>query len=398
MRTIRGQQGSPILEAIKRHGTWFTISMVVLVLVFGITVVNDPSKWWVGLAVAAGISLFIFTAANGRVVLKAIGSLFVLALSIAGATSMGSLVATVPLFGLTWPVYQLSTYLLALAVSYVVYSGRGRWTYLGLMAVAQFLITALLLVINTDPHIAALLAAFVSVVGFFLAYFFNGRTRVSKHMPVSAFSTEFAEAVIRGAEKLDLNLRFIPGRRNIDSHILVYGDEALILYPVELDQAFGAIGRRAQKLGYKSRDINPWLLRLSFFSSPSWKSRGASPSLVLVDVNRKNGGEGRIIGVSLPDSKRKAVVGIQPAPPSRKDRDSYGEKLIRNAQELMGEHSDELTPRQKEALAKVGLGKEDLAEYAPEESDGADPSVETEVDSSSEEDQPTEAPAVAAKG
>lgn len=398
MKTIQGQQGSPILEAIKRHGTWFTISMVVLVLVFGITVVNDPSKWWVGLAVAAGISLFIFTAANGRVVLKAIGSLFVLALSVAGATSMGAFVATVPLFGLTWPVYQLSTYLLALAVSYVVYSGRGRWTYLGLMAIAQFLLTALLLVINTDPPIAAILSAFVAISGFFLAYFFNGRTRVSKHMPESGFSTEFAEAVIRGAEKLDLNLRFVPGRRNIDSHILVYGDEALILYPVELDQAFGAIGRRAQKLGYKGRDINPWLLRLSFFSSPSWKSRGASPALVLVDVNRKNGGEGRIIGISLPDSKRKAVVGIQPAPPSRKDRDSYGERLIRNAQDLMAEYSTELTPRQKAALAKVGLGKGDLAEYAPEDGEEASATETSEDSSSAGSELEAEAPVAGTKG
>jgi len=398
VRTIQGQQGSPILEAIKRHGTWFTISMVVLVLVFGITVVNDPSKWWIGLAVAAGISLFIFTAANGRVVLKAIGSLFVLAMSVAGATSMGAFVATVPLFGLTWPVYQLSTYLLALAVSYVVYSGRGRWTYLGLMAIAQFLLTALLLVINADPPIAAILSAFVAISGFFLAYFFNGRTRVSKHMPASGFSTEFAEALIRGAEKLDLNLRFVPGRRNIDSHILIYGDDALILYPVELDQAFGAIGRRAQKLGYKGQDINPWLLRLSFFSSPSWKSRGASPALVLVDVNRKNGGEGKIIGISLPDSKRKAVVGIQPAPPSRKDRDSYGERLIRNAQELMADYSTELTPRQKAAIAKVGLGKEDLAEYSSEDSEDAAALEKDEADSSTESELEAETPVVGIKG
>lgn len=382
MRTIQGQQGSPILEAIKRHGTWFTISMIVLVLVFGITVVNDPSKWWIGLAVAAGISLFIFTAANGRVVLKSIGSIFVLVLTVAGAASMGNLVATVPLFGLTWPVYQLSAYLFALAVSYVVYSGRGRWTYLGLMAISQFLITALLLVINTDPHISALLGAFVGVTGFLAAYFFNGRTRVSKLMPGSAFTTEFAGALIRGAEKLDLDLRFVPARRNIDSHAIVYGDSALILYPVDLAQGFGAIGRRAEKLGYKGRDINPWLLRLSFFTSPSWKARRASPSLVLVDVNRKNGGEGKIIGISLPDSKRKAVVGIQPAPASRKDRDSYGERLIGNSQKLMEGYAYELTPRQKIALSRIGLGKEDFAEYASEEATEAESSESATIDSS----------------
>ena len=376
MRTVKGQAGSPLLEAIKEHGTWFTISVVGLIIIFGVTLANDPSKWWVGLAVAAGLSLFLFTAANGRVVLKAIGSIFVLGMSIAGAASMGALVATVPLFGLTWPVYQLSAYILALAVSYVVYSGRGRWTYLGLMAVGQFGLTAFLVIVNADPHISAITGALVALGGFAAAYFFNGKTRVSKLMPGTGFSREFLEATIRGAEKLDLNLRIIPARRGIDSHLLVYGDRAVILYPVALDQGFGAIGRRMSRLGYRGKDINPWLLRLSFFTSPSWKSRGASPALVLVDVNKKNGGEGKVIGISLPDSKRKAVVGVQPAPPLRKDRNSYGEKLISNSLRLMDDYSIELTEKQKSALSKVGLAKEDLAEFAIEEN----PEIETEAE------------------
>jgi len=376
VRTVKGQAGSPLLEAIKEHGTWFTISVVGLIIIFGVTLANDPSKWWVGLAVAAGLSLFLFTAANGRVVLKAIGSIFVLGMSIAGAASMGALVATVPLFGLTWPVYQLSAYILALAVSYVVYSGRGRWTYLGLMAVGQFGLTAFLVIVNADPHISAITGALVALGGFAAAYFFNGKTRVSKLMPGTGFSREFLEATIRGAEKLDLNLRIIPARRGIDSHLLVYGDRAVILYPVALDQGFGAIGRRMSRLGYRGKDINPWLLRLSFFTSPSWKSRGASPALVLVDVNKKNGGEGKVIGISLPDSKRKAVVGVQPAPPLRKDRNSYGEKLISNSLRLMDDYSIELTEKQKSALSKVGLAKEDLAEFAIEEN----PEIETEAE------------------
>lgn len=366
MRTVKGQVGNPLLEAIKEHGTWFTISAVGLVVIFGITLVNDPSKWWVGLSVAVGLSVFLFTAANGRVVLKAIGSIFVLMLSIAGAASMGSMVATVPLFGLTWPVYQLATYLLALALSYMVYSGRGRWTYLGFTAIGQFGLTSILVIVNTDPHISAVVGALIAFGGFAAAYFFNGKTRVSKLMPQSGFSKGFVESLVRGAEKLDLELRIVPARRGIDSHVLIYGERALILYPVALEQAFGLLGRKGTRLGYKSKDLNPWLLRLSFFTSPSWKARGASPSLVLVDVNRKNGSDGKIIGVSLPDSKRKAVVGVQPAPPSRQDRDSYGEKLIRSSLALMDDYSLELTPKQKIALSKVGLGKEDLADFEDE--------------------------------
>lgn len=384
MRTVKGEGGSPILEAIKRHGTWFTVSVVGIILALGFTLVSDPSKWWVALAISGGLSIFIFTAANGRVVLKAIGSIFVLLLSVAGAASMGSMVVTVPIFGLTWPVAQIAVYLFALALSYVVYSGRGRWTYLGLMAISQFALTSLLVILNADPHLSMLVGGVMGLVGFALAYLLNGRTRVSRLMPESGFSREFVEAIARGAEKLDVSFRVVPARRGIDSHLLVYGDRAIILYPVALEQAFGAIGRRASKLGYKGKDINPWLLRLSFFTSPSWKSKGASPSLVLVDTERKNGGEGRIIGVALPDSKRRAVVGIQPAPPSRKDRDSYGEKLIAASFALMDDYSLELTEKQKLALSKVGLGREDLAEFSDDSADEPETTLEEKLEEETE--------------
>lgn len=364
MRTVKGQPGNPILEAIKEHGTWFTISMIGLVLIFGITLVNDPSKWWIGLTVALGLSVFLFTAANGRVVLKAIGSIFVLLLTVAGAASMGALVSTVPLFGLSWPTMQLSVYLLALALSYMIYSGRGRWTYLGLMAAAQFGLTALMVIINTEPHLSMFVGAFIAFIGFLAAYLLNGRTRVAKTMPESGFSKEFLEAVVSGAEDLNLNIRVIPAKGSIDTHILIFGEKATILYPIKLDQAFSAVGKRGNRLGYKTKDINPWLLKLSFFTSPSWKARGASPSLVLVDTKTRNGAQGKIIGISLPDSKKKAVVGVQPAPAVRLDRESYGRKLILNSQKLMEDYSVKLTEKQKVALSKVGLAKDDILEFS----------------------------------
>lgn len=397
MRTVKGTAGSPILEAIKEHGTAFTIAAVGLVLIFGITLVQDPSKWWIGLLGAVGFAGFILIAANGFVVLKALGSVFVLLLSIAGATAVGSMVSTVPLFALTWPVYQLSAYLLGLALSYAFYSGRGRWTYLGFMAIGQFALTALLLVINTEPHLSAIVGALGSLGGFAAAYLLNGRTRVSKKMPPSSFDRNFLEAVARGAEKLDLQLRIVPPRRGVDSHLLVYGDErAILLYPIELEQGFGVVGRRGTRLGYRGKDINPWLLKLAYSTSPSWKARGASPALVLVDTKRKNGGEGRLIGVSLPDSKRKAVVAVQPAPASRQDRDSYGEKLLLSSLALVKDYALELTEKQKLALSKVGLAQSDLAEYSEEietgdssldsttEADGLNSTGEAEQESAAE--------------
>lgn len=383
MKTVAPRGSSSLLEAIKAHGTLFTVFSVLIVVIVGITLVNDPTKWWIALAVALGLSLFIFTVANGRVVLKAIGSIVVLLFSVAGATSLGANVSGGGFLGLVWPSAQIAIYLLALALSYAVYSGRGRWTYLGLMAVSQFAITSGFLLIGADGYVAVGGAALASIAGFTAAYLFNGRTRVSARMPATGFSQELLEALVKGAEQMGKSVRIVPARKGIDSHLIVYDKRAVILYPIALEQAFGVLGRRGARLGYKNKDINPWLLRLSFFTSPSWKTRGASPALVLVDVNRKNGAEGKIIGVSLPDSKRRAAVGVQPAPPSRKDRDDYGRRIIANSLRLMRDFELELTDKQIESLSKVGYGVEDIEEFSqdiPEDSE-----LETmEEDTSSE--------------
>lgn len=367
MRTINTQSTkASLIEAIKEHGTWFTISAVGFILIFGLVLINDPSKWWTGLAVAAGLSALLFAAANGRVVLKAIGSLFVLALTMSGATMVGSLVATVPLYGLSWPIYQLAVYLCALAFSYVVYSGRGRWTYLGFMSVSQFLLTTVMVIINADPHLSILVASVISLVGFIAAYLFNGKTRVSHVMPEGGFTKELAEAVFKSAESKKLSVKIVPAKGSIDSHFIVYGDKAVAIYPVNMQQALGSVGKRRVQLSYMGKSINPWLLRLAFLTSPSWKAKGASPALVLADIKRKNGAEPKVIGVSLPDSKRQAVVGIMPAPALRMDRASYGDKLIDDAFTLMGAYAPPLSDKQKDALGKVGFAKEDLLEFNDE--------------------------------
>lgn len=367
MRTINTQSTkTSLIEAIKEHGTWFTISAIGFILIFGSVLINDPSKWWIGLAVAAGLSALLFAAVNGRVVLKAIGSVFVLCLTVAGATTAGSLVATVPLYGLSWPIYQIAVYLCALAFSYVTYSGRGRWTYLGLMSVSQFLLTLFMVVLNTDPHLSIIVSSGVALGGFIAAYLFNGKTRVSSEMPNSGFSEELTKAVFKAAENRNLSARVIPSKGSLDSHFLIFGNSALVIYPLDMEQAFGVTGRRGTQLSYKGKSINPWLLRLSFFTSPSWKAKGASPALVLADIRRKNGADGKVIGVSLPDSKRKAVVGIMPAPAIGISKANYGERLIDNAFSLMESYTFDLSPKQKLALGKVGLGKEDIIELQDE--------------------------------
>lgn len=364
VRGVRTQTvKSSILEVVKAHPTWFTISAIGFILIFGVVAINDPSKWWIGLLVAAGLSLLIFTAINGRVVLKAIGSVFVLAATVAGASMMGAYVMGSPFYGLAWPSYQIAVYLAALAFSYIAYSGRGRWSYLGMASLGQFALTSLLLIIGAEPYLSAIVGGAAALLGFVLIYLLNGRTRISKEMPPSAFTADFAKAVAKGAEDLALNIRVVPPRGNLGSHLIIYGEQSVILYPIEMNQPFGLTGRKLSQLGYQSKPINPWLLNLSYATSPAWKAKGASPVLVLVDVERKNGSEGKIIGVSLPDSKKRAVVGVLPAPALRSDRGSYGSKLLLSAFKLVENYSDELTAKQKKALGKVGLNLDEITDF-----------------------------------
>ena len=82
--------------------------------------------------------------------------------------------------------------------------------------------------------------------------------------------------------------------------------------------------------------------------------------LVLIDVNTKNGDKPKLMGVTVPDRKASAAVGIVPGRRAKLGASKSGEKLIRSAFTLMSGTTSALKPKQRDALALVGVGPDDL--------------------------------------
>lgn len=347
-----------LLDWIKLHPNLFTFCAIVCLLVPGVAIADNRSNWWVSLVVAGAICIFALLAAVGRVILKAAFAFAVLLFSIAYSFTLGSFV-NVALFSSMWVLQLLLVFTACLAYSYLRFSARGRWLYLAFTLILHNIL-AYAFVVSLPPTVGLLIASAASIAAFVLMYSFNGRTRVSSLMPAGAFSDGLYEALVAGAKETGHELRVIPGRKGLGDHFLLYGDTALILYPIAMDSPFGLTGRRRFQLAYHDKPINQWLLSLLFTLSPSWKARRADVGLVLIDVNTKNGERPKLMGVTVPDRKASAAVGIVPGKRAKLGTPKSGEKLIRSAFKLMGGTTANLKPKQRDALGLVGVAPDDL--------------------------------------
>lgn len=347
-----------LLDWIKLHPNLFTFCAVVCLLIPGVAIADSRSNWWVSLVVAGAICIFALLAAVGRVILKAAFAFAVLLFSIAYGFTLGSFV-NVALFASMWVLQLLLVFTACLAYSYLKFSARGRWLYLAFTLILHNIL-AYALVASLPPTVGLIIASAASIAAFVLMYSFNGRTRVSSLMPASAFSDSLYDALVSGAKETGHEIRVVPGRKGLGDHFLLYGDTALILYPVSMDSPFGLMGRRRFQLAYHDKPINQWLLSLLFVLSPSWKARRADVGLVLIDVNTKNGDKPKLMGVTVPDRKASAAVGIVPGRRAKLGASKSGEKLIRSAFTLMSGTTSALKPKQRDALALVGVGPDDL--------------------------------------
>lgn len=357
---------SAIKDFFIRHATWATISAVVLILGVGVVVIEQPSLWWVGLVVFGVAALALFIVANARIVLKILLSVGVLLGASFLAASLGIYATSFPVVGILWALFHIAAYLGLLAVSFLIHSGVGRWLVLTAATILQFIVTSAILVANVPASWALLIGAMAGVVTFMLIYLFNPRTVVSKHMPPSSFSEDFFKAIVRGADKLGYEARLLSSRGNLGSAVLLFKEKAFILYPAALEQSFGIRGKRSKHLSYNYKGINPWLLKI-LHTYAAWGGKKADRGVVIVDTKRRNGGTGKMIGVSSPDTNKRMLVGIAPGSAKALHRVSYGEETIRAAERLIEGSIKPLSPKQKAAVGKIGYAPEQLADFIEDE-------------------------------
>ena len=341
--------GEELGALFSRNGTLFTGFAVLLIIVSGVTVIDDSSKWWVSIVAVLSLAVVAFLFMNARVFIKAAVTLFLLSVLGSYAFKIGATLDPVGLGGSLWMTTMIATFFVCLAVSYLRQSARSRWGAAGLTLVLHFILTLLLTTSGVTVPIAVCISTTASFIVFSLLYFYGRGSRFKAlEMPVVTLSEETAENLKKAAIETGRG-----GWRRKVKHsdsVVVWNEEvAFQLLEVEFTQKLGVGGgRRSTYLTHLGNNINPWLLQIVNRFVSLWGVRNADLLLVLLDTNNKNGDKPKVIGVETPDSKRKVAVGILPA--KHLLSESKHEKLFSTIEKEFGDFALKLTPRQLNAL------------------------------------------------
>lgn len=344
------------VDTLKQNGGMFTIFAVILICISGITLVENPSNWWVTVASLFAFFVTIFLYMNARVFIKVgIASVATILFS-SFAFKIGSYADPNGTGGLVWMCAVLFLFFVCLAFSYLVSSGRSRWGSLIGTQIVAFGATYLTSVTLENVLLGTLAGLIIGLSHFFVIFKLSGASRFSKSgMPTNSLTEEFIASVSIAANENAMDSFVIAGRKPETGSVVIWREKAYLLHPVVMDRAFTAVGRKADKLGYNRKNVNPWLINVSFQETPVWKSRGANIMTVLVDLKNANGNAPRVIGVSLPDTKRKLPVGILPGKMLQSNNPDKLRKAFELLEDEFGDFTKSITEKQNAALSRFGV-------------------------------------------
>lgn len=357
-----------LIETFKSNGTLFTGLAVALIILTGMTLVNNPGQWWI---IAVGVLVFgaiVFLFMNARVVIK-VAIVFVLAILISSESfKFGSMFDQHGAGGLLWMCAILFTFFSLMSYSYLTNSGASRWGALGTSTVFGYITTFALSIASFNIMLSIIVGMLIAIAVFLFLYKGTRKTRYSKSgMPANVFDNKIEKMFTQAAESSGWNITSMKDKKNENNGgFLLWDERAYFVYPVDMDVPFSNIGRKTLKLGYLKKSINPWLLNLAFKETPLWRSRGANINVVLLDINNKNG-EPKIIGASLPDSKKKLPIGIFPAKPLKGDNVRQVVKIIDKIDLEMVAFTKDLTEKQRIAISRINKEETEEIEVIIEE-------------------------------
>lgn len=301
-------------ELFQRNGTVLTLFGAAVIVVGGITIIEDPSRWWVSLLAVASFFLVVFLFLNAKVVVKAILTFVVTSLLASAAFTTGAFASPYDSTGSLWLLATFFTLFLCLFLSYQLRSGQSRWGSTFLATVVGFLVTYVLLLSNLGSYISIGAGILLAVGAFILVYKFGRRTHYSKsHFPETTVDHEFIKQLEREVLPHGWGMKPVLRRKKPVSILLWNDKNAFVVTRLHLQQGFGAGGKKASYLSYAGKSLNPWLIDLAGKLVPEWGVGGAEPLLVLLDVNNRNGNTTKVVGASLVDSQKKLAVAVVPA-------------------------------------------------------------------------------------
>ena len=116
-----------------------------------------------------------------------------------------------------------------------------------------------------------------------------------------------------------------------------------------------------------------------------WRSRGADITVVLLDLNRRNGDKIRVISQPVPDSKK--VIPVIVAPVSRVRKPSKIATILQDVDRMLAESKRILSYSQLKALSGIGdTGEEPVEDANNQDLEADSTDVDTNESSTSDKD------------
>lgn len=335
------------------NGLLITIAAVAVIVFGGVTLINNPDRWWIVTLLVLGLFVGIFLLFNAAVVLKVSMSVLFTVIYGAFAFQIGLTLEPNTSGGFIWLFSTLAVFFGSIAISYLIPSGQSRWSILILIQTIYFVGVFLLTGLSLSLSLVAGAGALTAIILYFIIFRFGFKSNFSDETMPDYYTDELLEYTVPlAAAHSNFDTRII--KKDDRTSYLVWEERAYLLLPVIIEQAFGVTGKRKPQLSYKGKPINSWLRYLVFKNIPQRKARGADIMLVLADVRNSNGTDPKVIGVTIPDTKAVIPVGVIPAKLLLSKDEPALKKALARLDTHFQEYADDLTEKQKASLEDFG--------------------------------------------
>lgn len=372
-------------EVVYTNSNLLVAFTAVLILVSGISVIDNPSRWWVPVLSLIALMTTVFMFMNFRVVIKGTVAVVMTAMLSSFAFTGGSLADPYGLGGVIWMGLVWALLFACLAWSYARQSGRSRWAVVMVTQMTSFLVSYSLVLSSVSVAISSAIGAVVGLLMFIVVYSVMGRNHFrAKNVPSNSMDDKLAATLVDSADFIGWNSALMPEKDDKGSVLVWNEDHAYMIHPVLMSSPFGTIGRKSQRLSYNRKSITPWLNHLVYNKVPVWRSRGADITVILLDLNRRNGDKIRVISQPVPDSKK--VIPVVVAPVSRVRKPNKIAAILQNVDKMLADSKRILSYSQLKALSGIGDAGEDKAADTKNVEPSESTDVDTDTSSTSDKD------------
>jgi len=372
-------------EVVYTNSNLLVAFTTVLILVSGISVIDNPSRWWVPVLSLIALMTTVFMFMNFRVVIKGTVAVVMTAMLSSFAFTGGSLADPYGLGGVIWMGLVWALLFACLAWSYARQSGRSRWAVVMVTQMTSFLVSYSLVLSSVSVAISSAIGAVVGLLMFIVVYSVMGRNHFrAKNVPSNSMDDKLAATLVDSADFIGWNSALMPEKDDKGSVLVWNEDHAYMIHPVLMSSPFGTIGRKSQRLSYNRKSITPWLNHLVYNKVPVWRSRGADITVILLDLNRRNGDKIRVISQPVPDSKK--VIPVVVAPVSRVRKPNKIAAILQNVDKMLADSKRILSYSQLKALSGIGDTGEDKAADTKNVEPSESTDVDTDTSSTSDKD------------